>query len=687
MKKEKFTKQYIPLMLIILLSAVLNFVNLGIEGTANAYYAAAAKSMTMSLKNFFFVSFDPAGFVTIDKPPVGFWLQAISAKILGFSGWSIILPQALAGIVSVILIYHLVKRSFGNTSGLLAALFLAVTPVFVAASRNNTIDNVLVMILLFACWSLFIAAEKGQFKYLILSIVLVGIGFNVKMAEAYMIVPALYITYLLATSVSLKKRIIHLAVSTVVLAAVSLSWALAVDLTPASSRPYVDSSTNNTEMELIVGHNGLERIGLGSNSNPGISQKQSSNNKTSDNSSSKENQGLTGSNEQMGQFHGHTGSNSGLSGNFGSQVPAGLTRLFTKSMLSDQIVWFMPLALFGFAAAAIGEKLKFRLDNMRKSSLLLWFMCFLPEFIYFSFTTGTYHPYYLTMLAPPIAALAAIGITSMWEFYKGDGWKTWLLPSAFLVTGAVHLLMLSYFISYSSSIKVLIVVVAVSTIIASIILSLLNLKRNNSESGTMNKLRYSLVSLALIGLSITPLVGSSAAMFVKLDNSVPTAGLELLSNKGSQMSGSFSGGSSESSSSSLIQFLEKNRTAEQKYLLVVPSSNTNSASDIIIQTGETVMSLGGFAGSDQILTLAQFKQLVKNGEIRYVMAGGRSDKSTTIQIMNWVKQNGKLVSSNEYSSTDSSTTNLDRQNMEGFGGDNSGQLYDLKAYTDSSTTN
>lgn len=95
-------------------------------------------------------------------------------------------------------------------------------------------------------------------------------------------------------------------------------------------------------------------------------------------------------------------------------------------------------------------------------------------------------------------------------------------------------------------------------------------------------------------------------------------------------------------------------------MLVVPSSNTNSASDIIIQTGETVMSLGGFAGSDQILTLAQFKQLIKNGEIRYVMAGGRGDKGTTIQIMNWVKQNGKLISSSEYISTDSSTTNLDR---------------------------
>ena len=245
-----------------MLSAVLNFANIGIEGYANTFYAAGVKSMMMNFKNFFFASFDPAGFVTIDKPPLGFWIQTISAKLFGFSGWSIILPQALAGVISVWVIYYLVKRSFGSFSGLIAALCLAVTPIFVASSRNNTIDNLLVLSLLLACWALFIAAEKGKFKYLILSLVLVGIGFNIKMVEAYMVAPALYITYLLSAALPFKKRMKHLVVGTVVLLAVSLSWAVITDLVPASDRPFIGSSTNNSVMELIIGHNGLQRIGI-----------------------------------------------------------------------------------------------------------------------------------------------------------------------------------------------------------------------------------------------------------------------------------------------------------------------------------------------------------------------------------------------------------------------------------------
>jgi len=246
-----------------MLSAILNFANIGIEGYANTFYAAGVKSMMMNFKNFFFASFDPAGFVTIDKPPFGFWLQTISAKIFGFSGWSIILPQALAGVISVWVIYHLVKRSFGNSAGLIAALCLAVTPIFVASSRNNTIDNLLVLSLVLACWALLIAAEKGKVRYLILSLVIVGIGFNIKMVEAYLVAPAIYITYLLSSALPFKKKIKHLVLGSVVLLVVSLSWAIITDLVPTANRPFIGSSTNNTVMELIIGHNGLQRIGLG----------------------------------------------------------------------------------------------------------------------------------------------------------------------------------------------------------------------------------------------------------------------------------------------------------------------------------------------------------------------------------------------------------------------------------------
>lgn len=721
MKKFKFSKENISIALVVLLSAILNLWNLGIEGTANSYYAAAVKSMTVNLKNFFFVSFDPTGFVTIDKPPLGYWFQAISAKLFGFSGWSILLPQAIAGILSVIVLYRIVKRSFGHIAALIAALCMAVTPVFVAASRNNTVDNMLVLFLLLSCSALTKAAEKGKFKYLVISMVLLGLGFNVKMLQAYMIGPALYITYFLSTSVSFKKRIIHLAAGTVILLAVSLSWALIVDAIPAQYRPYVDSSTNNTVMELIVGHNGLERISLGgssSNGGPGGKtgmqrpQQQNNNSKSSSNSSQNSNRSFPGNAQGDGrQMGGNGGGSQGLQGTFGGQTAAGITRLFSKNILSDQIVWFIPLAVFGFIASAIKEKMKFLLDNDRKQQLVLWFMWFLPSFIYFSYNTGTFHSYYLTMLAAPTAALAGIGLVSMWELYKKGSWASWLLPAALVATGAVHILMLSYFISSASIVKVLMVIVAVLCFGASLALAVLNLLKKNDNI----KLKNALVAAALIGLLATPFVGSSTVLTHKLNGSFPAAGLELLSGSEQNMGGM--GNSSGSADSKLIEFLKKNKTANQKYLLVV--SNSNSASDIIINTDESVMSLGGFLGNNKPLTLDQFKALVKKGEIRYVMGGGQGGNSSS-EIMNWVQQNGTLVSSSEYSNSSStqntantqnnsttqkssstgnsnsqnsstktdtttqSSTNARTQNHDGPGG--SGQLYDLKAYTDSASS-
>jgi 4-amino-4-deoxy-L-arabinose transferase-like glycosyltransferase len=739
LKKIRLTKEATALGLITLLSALLNFVNLSIEGTANSYYAAAVKSMTLSFKNFFFVSFDPSGFVTIDKPPLGFWLQAISAKIFGFSGWSIILPQALAGVISVIIVYYIVKRSFGSLAGLISALALAVTPVFVAVSRNNTVDNLLVLVLLLACWAVSIAAEKGKFKYLILSMVLVGIGFNIKMLQAYMVAPALYITYLLTSAVSFKKKIIHLVVGTVVLLAVSLSWAIVVDSIPAANRPYVDSSTNNTVMELITGHNGIERLSLSSSSNHGGNpngngQAPSRSGNSTDSTSSatqsqsgQSNQGFPGNppandqgmpgnppsgNGQMGPGNGGNmqggpnGGSSGLQGTFGGQTASSITRLFSKNILSDQIVWFIPLAVFGFIAAAIKEKLKLKLDNNRKQSLVLWFMWFLPVFIYFSFNTGTFHSYYLTMLAPPVAALTGIGITSMWELYKEGTWKSWFLPVSLLANGAVQLLMLSYFASTSNIVKILMVLLTILCFTSSVILSILNLNKKNNTDLEYNsndikqnkyiKLKKTLVSLALIGLLIAPLVGSSAVMFYKLSSSFPAAGLELLSNNQSQ-GPQIDGNAAGNGNSALINFLQKNKTASQKYLLVVGSAN--DAADIIINTGESVMAIGGFLGSDKSITIDEFISLAKKGEVRYVMTGGdrggNSGGSPSSEIMNWVKQNGKAVSTGEYSNLggtnnisvdNTANTNGASQDGGGFNGRNSGQLYDLKTYTDSSST-
>ncbi|WML34807.1 glycosyltransferase family 39 protein [Clostridium sp. OS1-26] len=734
MKRVKFTKETLGLSLILILSAILNFANISIEGYANEYYAAGVKSMLMSFKNFFFVSFDPAGFVTIDKPPLGFWIQTISAKIFGFSGWSILLPQALAGVISVWLIYYLVKRSFGIAAGLISALCLAVTPVFVAASRSNTIDNLLVVTLLFACWAISIAAEKGKVKYIIISLALVGVGFNIKMLQAYMVAPALYITYLLSSAVSIKKRIIHLASATVVLLAVSFSWALIVDSVPAANRPFVGSSTNNTVKELILGHNGLERI-IGGNKTAGgrgqmdgemkEGQNQSKEGVDATSSATQENlgqgmpsgpqdgnqgqgvpgdfsnkddQGQRGSGQGNGNMQppggggtgdGSRGGQGGLAGSFGGETPSGITRLFSKNVLSDQIVWFLPLAILGFAAATIKEKLKFPFDNKRKLALVLWSVWLAPEFIYFSFTKGLFHPYYLTMMAPPIAALTGIGVTAMCELHKEGGWKSWILPVSFVLEGLTQLLMLSYFYnSISTTIRTIIIASLILCFTASAALAIWNIinvvkakkhitEDNNTDLNKSKEMKLSkaLVSIALIGTLVTPLIGASTPISHKLSAVTPSAGLELLS---SGQRNNFGGGSGPNNNNTkLIEFLKSHKTNE-KYLLVV--SSAGSAQDIIVNTGESVMALGGFSGSDKILTLDQFKELVKKGEVRYVLTGGMGGRGSDEDIMSWVQKNGTIVPESEWKDSNEGTnkdSNLVRQNFGGPGG-NSGQLYDLK---------
>lgn len=380
-------------------------------------------------------------------------------------------------------------------------------------------------------------------------------------------------------------------------------------------------------MELIIGHNGLERIGL-----------------------------------------------------------SGKSRTGGQNNLSDQINWLLPFALFGFLAAAIREKLKAPFDNRRKLDLILWFIWLLPEYIYFSFTTGSFHTYYLTTMAPSIAALVGIGLTSIWESYKEGGWKSWLLPVAFIVNPSVELLILSYNYGRSSGYKTIILATAILGFISSIALVVANiikrrgntLENNNKEAydnnykfGKDTILNKTLVSVALIGLLIAPTVWSFATMFYQMNGSSPSAGLELSSNRQREDSGM-------TNDSKLIKFLEANKTKE-KYLVAVPSAMTY-ASDLILKTGEPVMTIGGFSGSDKIITVDQFKQLVTSGAIRYAIISGEAGKggfmggNSNSDSTNWIEENGKVVLSSEWQ--DSAT--LNNQRLGGYGGRNSVQLYDLK---------
>jgi 4-amino-4-deoxy-L-arabinose transferase-like glycosyltransferase len=313
------------LLAITLLAAFLSFYRLEQEGWGNLYYAATVKSMLSSWHNFFFASFDPGGFVSVDKPPLGFWVQALSATLFGFSGWSLILPQALAGVLAVPLLYHLVQRVFGVPAGLLAALVLAITPISVAAHRNNTMDSQLVLTSLLAAWAISLAVEKGKLRWLLACVVLVGIGFNIKMLQAFLVLPAFYLVYLVAP-LAWWKRLLHLGLATLVLAAVSLAWPVAVDLTPPDQRPYVGSSQDNSVLELVIGHNGLRRLLPGGPARPPANVQQPV-------QSSSPGPSVPGTPGGGTPFSQETGS-------------PGLLRLYTEQ-LAGQTSWLLPLAAIG----------------------------------------------------------------------------------------------------------------------------------------------------------------------------------------------------------------------------------------------------------------------------------------------------------------------------------------------------
>jgi 4-amino-4-deoxy-L-arabinose transferase-like glycosyltransferase len=252
--------QYIVLAAIIVLSFFLNFWNLAKEGYSNEYYSAAVASMLKNPAAFFFGSLDTGLYVTVDKPPVGLWLQALSVHIFGQNALGFIFPSALAGVLCVLMVFLIVKKIWGLTPGILASGVMAAMPILVAMSRTNNMDMLLLFFLLLASLAMLRAVKRQSLPWYILAMAIVGVAFNVKMLEAFFVVPAFILIYLVAGKGKPVKKLIHTAVAVCVLAAVSFSWALVVDAIPTGERPYIGSSQKNSVMNLVFGYNGIARL-------------------------------------------------------------------------------------------------------------------------------------------------------------------------------------------------------------------------------------------------------------------------------------------------------------------------------------------------------------------------------------------------------------------------------------------
>ncbi|MFC3750347.1 ArnT family glycosyltransferase [Paenibacillus sp. GCM10012306] len=452
---------------ILLLAAFLYGYGIWNDHYVNTYYTTAVGSMLQSFHNFFFASLDSAGSVTVDKPPVTFWIQSLFALIFGLHGWSVILPQALAGVGSVLLVYLLVKPTYGINAARIAALVMASTPVAAAVSRTNNIDAMLVFTLLLAVWFLFKGTKSNRMGSLLAAFALIGVGFNEKMLQAYMVLPAFILFYLLAAKVGWKRKTSVLAASTAVMLVVSLSWAVIVDAIPADKRPFIGSSGTNSVLNLAFGYNGVSRLtgdrstgaafGGGGVPNMNGNGMPAWNGEVPDGGNGNA-FGTDGGRSGMGGMGGRgangargigsmdpegqqrdrgqrgQGGFGGGGGMFHTGTPGPL-RLF-QSDLSGQASWLLPLV----AVACIGlfASLRRRNFTQQHKEAIFWLAWLVPVMGFFSIA-GFFHQYYLIMMAPPIAALAGAGWKQLWSQYREhSGWRSWLLPVAILATMALQ---------------------------------------------------------------------------------------------------------------------------------------------------------------------------------------------------------------------------------------------------------
>ena len=592
----RFTRTQILLASIFFLALFLRLFRLGQDGFSNLYYAATVQSILTSPHNFFFVSFDPAGFVSVDKPPLGYWIQALSVSIFGFHGWALALPQALAGALSTLVMYQLVKRVFGVNAGLLAALILAITPISVATHRSNTPDGQLTFILLLAALAAVKAAESGKLHWLVASAALVGVGFNIKMLQAYLVVPAFF--FFLPPPHALLKRLGQLTLAMLVMFIVSFAWPVSVDLTPASQRPYVGSTSTNHVIELIAVHNGVRRLG------PiaalfGIREKNSA------------------SAPQLAPVQPTAPAPAADSvkpwpdGGIAEVGEPGILRLFNPQ-LAGQVSWLLPLALLALVSGIARAKWKQPLER-ETLFYLLWAGWLIPAIFFFSYG-GLIHRYYLDMLAPPIAALSAVGLVTWMNDFLAHKRAGWLLPIAILLTTIVTIFFLGDYPEVGW-LAIPVVVLGGLTLLS----FLFPLFPHQTRTG-----------LILITLLFIPLIWATTPMWRGGDVILPYAGPDLV----------YWGGARDDMTKyeSIAAFLQSQHTGET---FIVATENAVVAAPLQLLTKHPVLAMGGFTGADPILTIEELAQLVASHQVRFFLM--EHHEPITYEKTQWLAKNCSLL--------------------------------------------
>ncbi|BDU02932.1 glycosyltransferase family 39 protein [Nocardia sputorum] len=660
-------------------TAVAYLCNLSANGWANSFYSAAVQAGSVSWKAFFFGSSDAANSITVDKPPASLWLMELSVRAFGLNSWSILVPEVLLGVASVAVLWATVRRPFGPAAGLLAGLALAVTPVAALMFRFNNPEALLVFLMIAAAWAMTRAVEDGRWRWLILTGALIGFGFLTKQLQVLLVVPALALTYLLAGPPKLGKRVLQLFAAAAAMVAAAGWWLLAVELWPASSRPWIGGSHDNSILELTLGYNGLGRLN--------------------------------------GNERGSVGPGGDLPpGGNGMWGSTGITRMFEPAQ-GGQIAWLIPAALVALVAGILLRGKAARTDRQR-ASLVLWGGWLLVTGLVFSYMAGIFHQYYTVALAPAVAALVGAGTVQAWRQRQ----RLWVrLASALAVglTTATAWMLLSRSPEWQSWLRWTVLVVGVLATLAVLVPAPRKLAVVSALAVAFTFLAgpvaYAVDTIATPHAGSIPSAGPNVAMRNRPpwgegmpgmgrrmqdgtgttgrdgtaqapggtppdggapgtgpqgtapDGRIPQPGSQL---PGTRPQGNAPGGQAPDGamapqgqgmpgddgpngggmggflgasepSAQIVALLEQNGG---DYTWVAAAIGSNSAAGLQLATELPVMPIGGFNGSDPSPTLEQFQRYVAEGKIHYFVGGGRggpgsSESSPSARITQWVQEN------------------------------------------------
>ncbi|MFF7355159.1 ArnT family glycosyltransferase [Streptomyces filipinensis] len=655
--------------------------DLSASGYANSFYSAAVQAGSRSWKAFFFGSLDAGNAITVDKPSAFLWPMELSVRVFGLNSWAILTPEVLMGAGTVAVVYAAVRRRFSPGAGLVAGAVLALTPVAALMFRFNNPDAMLALLMALACYFVVRAVEDGRTGWLVWAGAAIGFAFLAKTLQAFLILPPLALVYAVCGPVRLRRRLAQLGLATVALVVSGGWWVAVVELWPASSRPYVGGSQNNSFLELTFGYNGLGRI----------------------------------SGDETGSVGG--GGGGGGSGRWGA---TGWDRMF-NSEIGSQISWLLPAALILLAAGLVATR-KLRRTSVTRASFLVWGGSLLITMVVFSYMAGIFHQYYTVALAPYVAAVVGMGSGLLWEKRK-ETWASITLAASAVAAAAWGYVLLDRTSGYLPWLRWLVLVGGLAAALGLVFAGRVSrrLALGAAAAGLVAALAgptaYTLSTVGSAHTGSIPTAGPAGASMMGFGGGGPGGGTRggfgggmpgrqgqhgqgrQGRNGGQGMPGGQNGngfpgggfggglpgrnqqngtgnapgrspqngngfpgggrmgkGGMGGGAGGLLNGAKVSSAAEKllakdasRYTWAAASIGSQNAAGYQLATGDPVMAIGGFNGTDPSPTLAQFKKYVAEGRIHYFIAGGGfggaggGDSGTASQITSWVQSTFKKV--------------------------------------------